>query len=225
MKKYVSVNGVKSKFLKENRMIIYGLTMQEKPEAVPKEVAEWLRDSIARYPNIDFEIDVHEISAGGKAEYEAAIQKYVRAYDYAQKGGFGVTTVTFLYAPESWTVRIVGGKDKDGNIISRDANAETHPLGAKLRAEIAGISNGSGLLPALVPLSDETVAMPRNGEPILERPEMIPFSSDGRMTSEVSMSGGEFADLLNDPTTKEEAMRAIWAKDWPTIRRLRDQKQ
>lgn len=202
-------------------MVIYGLTMQDKPHLVPKEVAEWLFDRVARYPNIEFKIDMwepHIQSEAERAEYEHQVRSYVR-YCVLDNKNRGVSSVLFPYLSQGWQVRIIGGTDKDGNIIDHRAGLDTLPLRPKLRAEIAGVDDATNLVE-----SDGFIGVPRRGEDMPDSPEFVAFEADGSMTSELSMTGKEFADLLSDPKTKDEASQAIWAKDWATLKRLKEQK-
>jgi hypothetical protein len=219
--------GSSQKLIKEKNMIIYGTTMQGKYDAVPKEVAEWVQDRNARYPKIDFKIEYEEPRAEQMAEYGSIAKKYMRYYGFG-KGLFGVTDVFFPYLTQYWIIRIIGGVDKDGNIIDRDSpafdNTALQPLGPGLRAEIAGIASGSGLLDTLVAIGESAMGLPRNGEALADPLELVPLTPDFRKTSELTLSGEEFSKLMNDPDTGDEAQRAVWAKDWETLKRLKEKR-
>jgi hypothetical protein len=206
-------------------MIIYGTTMQGKDDVVSKEVAAWLRDRNARYPKIDFKIDYWERPAEQMTEYGKIAKKFVRVYGFGKQPFFGVLEVRFFYLTQFWTVRIIGGVDKDGNIIDKDdpdtGTTEVKPLGPTLRAEIAGIANGSEFFHTLVKVGSNALGLPRNGEALADPSEFVPVVADFRKTSALTLSGAEFSKLMNDPDFADEAQRAVWAKDWKTLKRLK----
>ncbi len=208
-------------------MIIYGLTMQGKPEAVPKEVTTWLLERNSRYPDIDFIIDCWDPHPSQVEEFETAARKYSRLYSFNGPLG-GVGQILFPYLSQSWSVKIVGGLDKKGEIADKsDPNYLENfggPLPVALRADIVALPDFS----TLEKVSDKVMAVPRKeNEPVLNAPEeLVSLPSDFKMTSEFSLSGEEiekfaqYVSLLLEPDIQKEAERAIRAKDWETLKRL-----
>jgi len=203
-------------------MIIYGFTMQGKPEELPKEVAAWLLERNSLYPNIDFTVDCWEPSLAEKAKREEEAKKYSRIFVKAQSMGWGISLVIFPYLSQHWTVKIIGLVNDQGEILDPGSPEymQGHMLPPKLRFEIAGVP-----APKLLEMYDHKLGLPRKeDEPALETPEMmISFPPGLRWTSEVSMTGEEFNRLLSNPETKVEAERAIWEKDWDALKRLKEQ--
>ncbi len=227
-------------------MIVYGLTMQGKPEAVPKEVATWLIERNSRYPNIDFIIDCWDPHHSQVEEFETAARKYSRLYYLTSPFSAGnilnVLSVVFSYLKQSWTVRIVGAFNEKENKIAtpeertgseegeREENIRSLPL--VLRAEIAGLPTTPApelsLPTGMELISKNTAGVTRHeDETPLEKPtEMVPLPPDLRRTSEFSLSGEEIekfaqhAGLLLEPDIQKEAERAFRAKDWKTLKRL-----
>ncbi|MFH1559769.1 MAG: hypothetical protein ABIC19_04660 [Patescibacteria group bacterium] len=196
--------------------------MQGKAEEVPKEVATWLLERNSRYPNIDFTVDCWDPHPSQIEEFETTARKYSRLYSL-NASLHGVLLVIFPYLRQSWNVKIVGGLDDKENIADRAKVENIKPLSVQLRAEIAGLPK----LEELEQISDEMIGLARKkgDEPLEKAIEMTPLPSDLRWTSEVSMSGEEFNELLSDPMTKKEAERAIWEKDWETLKRLKEQRR
>lgn len=213
-------------------MIVYGLTMQGKLEAVPKEVATWLIERNSRYPNIDFIVDCWDPHPSQKAEFESAALKYSRLYLFNGPLG-GVGQVLFPYLSQSWNVKIVGGLDKKGEIADKSGHNYLEnfgsPLPVALRAEIVAFPDSS----MLEKVSDKVMAVPRKeNELALNAPEkLVLLPSDFRWTSEFSLSGEEIekfaqhAGLLLEPDIQKEAERALRAKDWETLKRLQSRKK
>ena len=198
-------------------MIVYGLTMQHKPQEVPTEVAAWVTERNSRYPAIDFQIEWQ------KAFPEDAdlVRKYSRTFGFQGKD---LMSVNFLYPTEYWCVRIIGGINAEGHMVNPSYRGEIKPLG-DLRNEIAGYVAGTG-----EKLSEKGVGILRTEKEPYEKPVMVPFPSDYRYTSELSLSGKELQELqeagglLADPKTRDEAVRAIRAKDWQTLKRLKEER-
>lgn len=212
-------------------MIVYGLTMQGKPEGVPKEVAAWLIERNSRYPNIDFTVDCRDSHPSEVEEFESAARKYSRIYyltaPFSAGNVLNVLSIIFPYLKQIWIIKIVGGLDSEGKIADRTKTEVIKPLPVQLRAEIAGLPTIPGLpLPSeMERLNKENVVIiRRKDEPPLEKPtEMIPLPSDFRWTSEVTMSGEELSNLpklLSNPQTRDEILRAYSEKDWETFKRL-----
>jgi len=203
-------------------MIVYGLTMQGKQEAAPEEVATWLLERNSRYPNIDFTVECSELNPSEKTKWRDEAVKYSRIFVKDEFMHWGISEVIFPYLSQIWEVRITGLIDDQGEILNPESPEYMggHKLPPKLRLEIAGVPE-----PELVKMYDHKLGLPRKKhEPVLEEPKvMIPLPHGLRWTSEVSMSGEEFNKLLSDPRTKEEAERAIWNKDWETLKRLKEQ--
>jgi hypothetical protein len=199
-------------------MIVYGLTMQEKPEQVPKEVATWLLERNSRYPNVDFTVECRDPHPSQVEEFVSMARKWSRVFSYSPPD-YGIGAVSFLYLMQCWNVRIIGGLDEEGNIADRSKVEDIQPFSRELRAEIAGLP------PDFERVGEGMIGIPRQDDDApLEKPtEMISLPPDLRWTSDVSMSGEEFNKLLNDPQTKTEAERAIWEKDWEALKRLKEQ--
>ncbi len=218
-------------------MIIYGLTMQGKPEAIPKEVATWLFERNSRYPNIDFTVDCWDPHPSQVEEFETVARKYSRLYSFWNKfvstRVSGVNVVGFPYLNERWSVKIVGGINQKGEIADLIVDEVRKPLPAALRAEIAGLPITPELPSEVEKINENALGILRKeGDLPLERPtEMIPFPSDFKMTSEFSLSGEEIekfaqhAGLLLEPDIQKEAERALRAKDWETLKRLQNRKR
>jgi len=207
-------------------MIVYGLTMQEKPEVVPDEVAVWLLERNDRYPNIEFNINCSEPTSPEQVEEYKLGVRYSRLYHMRGPAGH-VMSVTFPYANQSWNIRIVGGLTKDGKIANLGKDEDTTGLTAQLRQEIAGLPDNTekvhrsedGWVTLGTPVAADE---PSRKEPV----EFIPLPADGRWTSELTMSGAEILDLVEGPVTerKEALVQAISEKDWETARRLLKQR-
>jgi len=142
----------------------------------------------------------------------------------------GVTTVTFSYPTQSWYVRIIGGVDSAGNIVSAYTDAESAgPLPRDLRAKIAGLPKKTKVVSKS---PDQTIVVDsteKAGAPSETPPKVVPLTADVFWTSELSLSGEElerlteFESLLHSPTTREEAIRLFYKKDWSALRRLKEQ--
>lgn len=216
-------------------MIIYGLSMQGKKEEVPNDVAEWLVSRMEKYPNIDFKVDHDEmISLDPKQRDEMLkqIKKFSRIFHLEHKtnGEKGVIAVVFPYQNEIWRVKITGGLDDHGNMVGRgdpEFNEKIkRPLPPELRNEIAGLTDEKNVERIQLGGKEGPMAKVREeDEPLLDEPkEFVPLPADMRWTSEVSMSGEQFNDLLSDPQTKERIKQALYEKDWDTLRELRNRK-
>ncbi len=201
-------------------MIVYGLTMQGKKEEFPVKVVAWLLERNSLYLNtIDFTVDVHEVSPEQAEEYKPIAQKYFQIFGL-KNPGFGILHVSFLYGTESWSVKIVGGLDKEGNLADRSNQEVAMSLGAGRRAEIADFDAKAEKI------SENSFGLLRQpANPLKDKPkEMVSLPPDSRWTSEVSMTGAELGSLLSDPQTKEQAGHAIWQKDWQTLKCLKEER-
>jgi hypothetical protein len=216
-------------------MIIYGISMQGKKEEIPTEVAEWLIRRMEKYPNVDFKIDQDEMIGLDPKQREQMLEqmkKFSRIFhpEHKTSGEKGVLAVVFPYKNEIWRVKITGGLDDNGNIIGRsdpEFNEKIkRGLPAELRNEIAGLIEEKNVEKIQLGEKEGPMAKVREeDEPLLSEPaEFIPFPSDMRWTSEVSMSGEQFNDLMEDPETKEQTKKALYEKDWDTLRELRNSK-
>jgi len=216
-------------------MITYGLRMQERPDAVPKEVAVWLAERNLRYPKINFTVDCHEPHSSQKEEFASMARQYSRLYIFWK--GFvstrvsDVNIVVFPYLSEQWTIKIVGGINEKKEIADLTIDEVRRSLPASVRAEIAGLPVVADLPPDMEKVNENCVGILRQKEDMpLDKPtEMIPLSADGRYASELSLSGEElnhlteFAPLLENPATREEATNLFYKKDWETLKRLKEQ--
>ena len=199
-------------------MIVYGLTMQDRPQEVPKEVGIWLLERNVRYPNVDFTIEYREPYPSEVEELVSMARKYSRIFSYDPPNG-GIGMIGFLYLTQRWSVRIIGGLDGEGNIADRSKEGSIRAFSKELRAEIAGLPSDAKRA------GEGVIGIPRQDDDVpLEKPaEMISLPSDLRWTSTVSMSGKELDNLLSNPDTDIEVKRAIWEKDWETLKRLKEQ--
>lgn len=203
-------------------MIVYDVTIQGRPDGVPKEVAIWLLERNSLYPNIDFIVGCWEPSLSDTIQWEEEARKYSRIFVKDQSMFWGISLVIFPYLSQFWTVRIVGLINEQGEILSPEnpAYEEGRQLSMKLRFEIAAVPE-----PQEVEMyGDHKLGLPRKeNEPVLEAPGvMMLLPPDFRWTSEVSMSGEELGKLLNDPQTGSQTARAIWEKDWETLKHLKE---
>lgn len=210
-------------------MIIYGISMQDKPHQVPEEVAVWLLEQNVRYPNIDFKIDYSEFAG---AETEEVRKKYSRTWNGAPTGlsGHGVGTVGFLYLRETWFIKIIGGLDAEGNIadmsIARDSDDPKRSiagLSAELRAEISTMPP----LEDLEEISEKLYGLPRKqGESVQERGTLIEVPADMSWKSDFMISGAELADLFHGQPSerKTQIVEALSRKDYETAKRLLGQR-
>lgn len=216
-------------------MITYGLRMQERRDEVPKEVATWLIERNLRYPKINFTVDCHEPHSSQIEEFVFVARRYSRLYVFWR--GFvstrvsGVNIVVFPYLSEQWTVKIVGGINKKGEIADLTIDESRRSLPPSVRAEIAGLPVVANLPSDMEKVSEDCVGVLRKkDDPPLDRPtEMIPLLADGRYTSKLSLSGEEldyltkFAPLIKNPATREEATTLFYKKDWEALKRLAEQ--
>jgi hypothetical protein len=209
-------------------MISYGLTMQDKPHEVPEELAKWILERNARYPNVEFKIDCLDRDRSHVDTNESTTKELVVFYGIS---GLGVTTVTFSYPTQSWSVRTIGGVDSAGNIVSAYADVESvGPLPRDLRAEIAGLPKKTKVVSKRPGSTVVVMDSKENPGTPSETPlRMVPLTADVLWTSELSLSGGEFEyltefePLLYNPATREEAIRLFYKKDWEALRRLKEQ--
>ena len=216
-------------------MIIYGHTMQGKKEEVPDDIAKWLIGRIEKYPNVDFTIDYDEMIGLDPKQREDLLEqmkKFSRIFlpEHKTAGEKGVQTVVFPYQSEIWRVKITGGLDEHGNIIGRsdpEINEKLkRGLTAGLRNKIAGLTEEEHVEKIMLDGKEGPPAKVREvDEPLRNRPnELVPFPSDMRWTSELSMSGEQFNDLMQDPGVRERAKEALYEKDWDALRELRNKK-
>ena len=149
-------------------MIVYGLTMQEKPEQVPKEVATWLLERNSRYPNVDFTVECRDPHPSQVEEFVSMARKWSRVFSYSPPD-YGIGAVSFLYLMQCWNVRIIGGLDEEGNIADRSKVEDIQPFSRELRAEIAGLP------PDFERVGEGMIGIPRQDDDApLEKPtEMI----------------------------------------------------
>ena len=144
----------------------------------------------------------------------------------------GVNVVVFPYLSEQWFVKIVGGINQKGEIADLSVDEVRSPLPAALRAEIAELPVVPELPSEIEKINENILGIIREKDNLpLERPnEMIPFSPDGKWTSDFSLSGDEIekfaesAKLLLDPAIQKEAESAIRAKDWEKLKQLKAQR-
>jgi hypothetical protein len=208
-------------------MIIFGLSLQHRDPKIPKEVADWLRERAAKYSKeVDFAVNYSGLESHTPEQveqYRELVKKYSRFFNMR---GPAVMSVTFPYLNESWNVKIIFGADKDGNVIPQgDPNMMEkwdHKKTNELRNEIAGLPSED----QIEKVQNENLGEKRReGEPAIDVPrEYVEFQPEFKMTSEVSMSGEQYAELANDPATKDELSRAIYEKDWETVKRLKNRK-
>lgn len=195
--------------------MIFGLTMQEHLPVVPKVVADWLRNGIAKY-GVDFRVDVRDTY-----DHEL-VRKFDRIFFFSRGREHGVGSVAFLYPEEWWYVKIVGGLDSNGQIVGH-VDSVVEALPATLRNEISGLSEQK---PEDLDDIDETsIGLLRRGPVVSVKDgahEML--EPDLRWTSELTLSGDEWHDLLNDPARAREATEAIYAKDWAKLAELAGKK-
>ncbi|MFH1712432.1 MAG: hypothetical protein ABH846_04325 [Patescibacteria group bacterium] len=206
-------------------MVIFGLTMQGQKQEVPKVIADWLFERVKQYPNIDFEINKREniaVEQGEREAVEQMVRKFSRVYSMFGNTN-GILHVIFPYLNENWTIKIIGGLDDEGKMVNR-ADPEyvqkvKQPLPAELRNEIAGVQNIS----ELESLPNGTVAQLRaENELVLDKPkEFIPFIPELFYTSEVTMSGAQFKELLSNAEIKDQVISSIKDKDWEALNKLK----
>ena len=118
--------------------------MQNREPKIPKEIAEWIRERMAKYPpDVDFQIDyttTEQHPLEQREQYQELVKKYSRLYFMR---GTGVMSVNFLYLNESWYVKIMLGVDKDGKILAENDPLYNgkfdHQRTNQLRNEIAGL--------------------------------------------------------------------------------------
>ena len=200
-------------------MITFGLGMQDKDDAIPKEVYEWLKERNEKYPDVQFEIDTDSVEEEQKKELEEVL-KYSRVFMKEASRHWGISRVLFPYKTELWKVKIMGRSDKNGKILNFES--EDYENGSQfsqeLRSEIAGVPEQGEYEFCL----EHGLGVPRKeNEPVLDKPtEMIPIKPEGRTTSEVSMRGRELDYLMKDKGTKKEITKGIYEKDWEKIRRI-----
>jgi len=138
----------------------------------------------------------------------------------------GLSGVNFPYPGQNWSIRIIGGVDKDGNIVDVNAEKSAGGFSPELRREISGIPENV----ELVSQESEwwaTVGVPfKSDEAPITPTEYVPLDADGRWTSELTMSPDEILDVVDGPRTerKEALVKAISEKDWETARRLLKQR-
>jgi hypothetical protein len=216
-------------------MIIYGTSMQDRNEEIPKDVAEWLINKIEKYPNVDFMINHDEMIGLDNAlrgQLAELMKGFSRIFIPERKthGKNGVRTVVFPYTNEIWRITITGGLDADGNIIGRsdpEISAKIkRNLPPELRNEIAGLDEIHTIDEIQLDGRGALFAKAREeGEPLMNKPEeLIPFPYDIKWTSEVNMTGEQFTNLMQDPETREQTRKAIEEKDWDSLRELRNRK-
>ncbi len=208
-------------------MFIYGLSMQGLEPKIPKEVADWIKERMVKYPlEVDFELNHSSIDTytpENREQYQNLVRQYERFYNLR---GPGVMAVTFPYLNESWYVKIMVGVDKEGKILDpNDPNYMEKYDGKRtneLRNEIAGLPSED----KIEKLQEGTVGEKRKeGDAALELPrEYEEFFPDLEKTSEVTMSGEQYAELAKDPVVKKEFNRAISENDWETLRKLKNRK-
>lgn len=199
-------------------MIVYGTSLQNKPEEAPQEVAAWLLERVTRYPNIEFKVDCwepHHSEAEAMAEQARLFSRLFACHAPRQ----GASVVMFPYLRQRWHVKIIGATDRQGNIIDHRAvetGGDLLPLSASLRAEIAGMPGDAQHI------GEKMYGIPRQpGDQVYDLPEqMVPLSPDWRWTSALSLTGEQFNNLLNEPEIKDDVQRALAAKDWGALKRL-----
>lgn len=108
-------------------------TSLENTRQVPKEVAEWLLERNAKYPDVTFLVDRFATHPTKRAEYDPLVQKYKRSYAHLGTKR-GASEVSFLYLAERWSVRIIGSLEPE----VRDAIV-AHPDIASLDEHSPGI--------------------------------------------------------------------------------------
>ena len=208
-------------------MYIFGISMQNREPRVPKEVAEWIKERMEKYPpDVDFELNYAGLEAytpEQRQQYQELVKKYSRFY---KMRGIGVMAVTFPYLNESWSVKIIMGADKEGQFLDPNDSYWGDKYDVKrtdeLRREIAGLPAEDQMESVMESNMGEKR---REGNPALEMPrEYVEFLPEMEKTSEVQMTGEQFAELANDPKTSEEFGRAIMEKDWETLKKLKSRK-
>jgi hypothetical protein len=208
-------------------MYIFGLTMQDREPKIPKEVADWIKERMAKYPpEVDFQVDYSSIEnfpPEQREPYEALVKKYSRSYNMR---GNGVMAVTFPYLNESWYVKIMCGADKEGNILNPNDPLWNEKYDAQrtneLRNEIAGLPSED----RIEKVQEANLGEKRREDnPALNLPkEYEEFKPGMELTSEVAMSGELLSEMVNDPAIQEELNQAFAEKDWNKIRELKNRK-
>jgi hypothetical protein len=204
-------------------MIIFGLGMQGKKDAVPKEVFEWLKKQNEKYPNVQFEINLSVPSTEEQqTEFKKMASQYACVFIKDPQYVHGIRDVLFPYISEAWRVTIIGLENEKGEVLN--PGSEEYEKGRALSPELRFEISGMPALESMESYSEYVLGFPRKkDEPVLEKSaEMIPLEPDGgRWTSEVSMTGQKFNELLNDKKTGRKTEAAIYNKDWEALKHLK----
>jgi hypothetical protein len=188
-------------------MIIFGRTLQDKDDALPKEVADWLLEANKKYSNIQFKVQVFENNNISAEELEE-IKKYSRIY--AKERGVGrIMNVNVPFLKEHWSTKIIGLADKSGKIIS--PNDEKYNQGLALSQELGlKISGLADLEKDQISVMTGYIGLKRKeGQKIKERPnEFIYFKPDIRERG-ISLKAEQFGELMNDKNTIDRTVAAI----------------
>ncbi len=197
-------------------MISFGLRMQNQSRKVPHEVATWLFQQTAKYPLIDFQLEYDAVTTDGDSPEISAlsiIKQYCQLFRFSGKGwDKAVKQICFLYTTGMWKVNIFGCKGDFGEPDKERAHLSLSP---EQRSQISGFKEleGSEILVEISPVAFGKI---RTIEP--ETPtSFLELNPEYSMTSELSLTGAQFIDILNNPKTGPAAYDALYQKDWKKL--------
>lgn len=202
-------------------MIALGTTLQGK-DSIPEDIASWVEERNAAFPDAKFEIDQRPLSEGDQSSERGLIERNKKGfYGGDDPATSGVLYVTFLYGKETWGVKITGGLTQHGeirNVLTLEEGEDiVKPLSPELRNKIAGF-NPEACQRVEVKgdpqrgTHDHVIYLePRAADDVL-REHAEDFRGvhwEARSTSALSMTGKELADVVRDPETLKAASLMI----------------
>jgi hypothetical protein len=189
-------------------MINFGITLQDRPNELPLEVALWLLERNEKYPDVQFKVDFFDIGGmpdGYPEKHEALRLQFSQLIH--MRANNDPLTVVFMYPGQNWSMRIIGN------------------LTPEERREIAQIPEDVVEIPRDEP-GNPTMGVPfRSDERPVEDIEFVPVEPDMHMTG-FAVSAAEFQDIvLGERTERKEAiMQAMSEKNWEKAKGLLKQR-
>lgn len=182
-------------------MISFGLTMQDRANELPAEVAIWLLERNDRYPGVDFRVEYWDVHDDDVEEHTKKWQRFSRLLRL--RGRNEPLMICFMYPRQKWGVRIIAllTPEKRREIAQMPEYAE------EISRDDYGVTLG-------IPL--------KSNEAPNDRVEFVPVEPHMYMTSSLSMSGAELLDLVSGSRDKHKdaILKAMSEKSWDEAKKL-----
>lgn len=189
-------------------MINFGITLQDRPNELPLEVAVWLLERNEKYPDVQFKVDFFDIRGlpdNYPGKHEALRLQFAQLIH--MRANNDPLTVTFMYPGQNWGIRIIGNLTPEERRKIADMPDDVMEVHRDERG-------------------NPTMGVPfKSNENPPEGIELVSVEPDMHMTGFV-VSAAEFQDIvLGERTERKEAiMQAMTEKNWEKAKELLKQR-